>query len=174
MYIWERLQILDGTHGDSDSDNSTEYSTDESDDEDARSSTSEESRKPGSRRGRKRPPYRTTIQQDRSWAQFCQGVEQVVAGTDTIGRYTECWLERSCLDAVIQLFNHPLKSGQHYESIVISALAVMGVEPGRRMDTGCELHPSIFSRHQGSPVFSVIPVHIGAAGSDRPVAAGCR
>ncbi|KAG8668005.1 hypothetical protein FPOAC1_007366 [Fusarium poae] len=31
---------------------------------------------------------------------------------------------------MVQFFDHPLKSGNHYESIVISALAVMGLDEG--------------------------------------------
>jgi hypothetical protein len=38
-------------------------------------------------------------------------------------------LERYYLNAVIQLFDHPLKSGSHYNSIIISTLAVMGLDP---------------------------------------------
>lgn len=52
-----------------------------------------------------------------------------MAGTDTIGRYTEERLERYYLDAVVQLLDHPLKSGRHYDNIIISALAVMGLDP---------------------------------------------
>ncbi|RTE68056.1 hypothetical protein BHE90_017567, partial [Fusarium euwallaceae] len=78
--------------------------------------------------GSSRPPYRMTIRQEELWKSFDKGVTQVVTGTDSAGRYTPERLQRSCLDAVVQFFDHPFKNGNHYESIIISALAVMGLE----------------------------------------------
>ncbi|KAK7413100.1 hypothetical protein QQX98_008048 [Neonectria punicea] len=69
-----------------------------------------------------------TIRQEELWKSFDKDVTQVVTGTDSAGRYTPEWLQRSCLDAVVQFFDHPFKNGNHYESIMISALAVMGLE----------------------------------------------
>ncbi|KAG8664108.1 uncharacterized protein FPOAC1_014077 [Fusarium poae] len=77
-----------------------------------------------------RPPYKMTIQQEELWKAFDNGIRQVVTGADRAGRYTADRLQRSCLDAMVQFFDHPLKSGNHYESIVISALAVMGLDEG--------------------------------------------
>ncbi len=37
-------------------------------------------------------------------------------------------LERVCLDTVVQFFNHPFKNGNHYKSIIINALAIMGLD----------------------------------------------
>lgn len=76
----------------------------------------------------KRPPYRMTIKQPEMWNGFSKGVKQVILGSDTTGRYTEDRLERMCLGVVIGLLDHPLRSGNHYESIIISGLAVIGLE----------------------------------------------
>jgi len=37
-------------------------------------------------------------------------------------------LQRDCLDVVVQFLDHPFKNGNHYESIIISALAIMGFD----------------------------------------------
>ncbi|KAL3595876.1 hypothetical protein FPOAC2_10246 [Fusarium poae] len=77
-----------------------------------------------------RPPYKMTRQQEEAWNEFNHGVTQVVTGGDIKGRYTPERLQRSCLDAVVQFLDHPFKNGNHYDSIVISALAVMGLGEG--------------------------------------------
>jgi superfamily II DNA helicase RecQ len=69
-----------------------------------------------------------TIRQEELWKEFDKGIIAVVTNTDRAGQYTSERLERSCLDAVVQFFDHPLKNGNHYESIIISALAIMGVD----------------------------------------------
>lgn len=66
---------------------------------------------------------------------------QVVTGTDTISRFTDKRLERYYVDAIIEFFNHPLKTGQHYNSIVISALAVMGLDANRGWVTAANYTP---------------------------------
>ncbi|KAJ3519961.1 hypothetical protein NM208_g13919 [Fusarium decemcellulare] len=75
-----------------------------------------------------RPPYRMTIRQEELWKEFDRGVTAVVNGTDRARQYTQEQLHRSCLDVVIQFFDHPFKNGSHYENIIISALAVMGFD----------------------------------------------
>ncbi|KAL3587665.1 hypothetical protein FPOAC2_13563 [Fusarium poae] len=45
------------------------------------------------------------------WDAFDNGIRQVVTGADRAGRYTADRLQRSCLDAMVQFFDHPLKSG---------------------------------------------------------------
>ncbi|KAH7159267.1 hypothetical protein DER46DRAFT_560290 [Fusarium sp. MPI-SDFR-AT-0072] len=70
------------------------------------------------------------IRQEEAWKAFDNGIMQVVTGADREGRFSHEWLKRSCLDTVVQFFDHLFKSGNHYESIVISALAVMGLEEG--------------------------------------------
>ena len=77
-----------------------------------------------------RPPYKMTIRQEEAWNEFNHGVTQVVTGADSRGRYTYERLHRSCLDTVVQFLDHPFKSGNHYDSIIISALAVMGLDEG--------------------------------------------
>lgn len=111
LSVWHRLESWsqgDGQDTDSDTDTSAASTT-------------------GSKH--RRPPYRMTTQQERLWNKFTAGVTQVVTGADVDGRITQEQLERYCLDAVVGFFDHPLRSGNHYESILISALAVMGVDP---------------------------------------------
>ncbi|RKL22022.1 hypothetical protein BFJ72_g14786 [Fusarium proliferatum] len=93
-----------------------------------------------------RPPYSMTTQQATLWEQFSNHVGQVVAGTDTIGRFTPERLERSCLDMVVSFLDHPFKNGDHYESVIISGLAVMGIS-----DHGGWLTPMEYT-----PVYSAI------------------
>ncbi|PON20110.1 hypothetical protein TGAM01_v211033 [Trichoderma gamsii] len=75
-----------------------------------------------------RPPYRLTTKQAKRWGEFRTGVKAVVSGSDKIGRYTDDRLQRPCLDMVVSMLDHPLQNGNHYESIIISALAVMGMD----------------------------------------------
>ncbi|KAF6525709.1 hypothetical protein HZS61_011504 [Fusarium oxysporum f. sp. conglutinans] len=81
----------------------------------------------GSTRGQ-RPSYRMTIRQEELWKAFDRGVTQVVNGTDRDGQYTADRLQRDCLDVVVQFLDHPFKNGNHYESIIIGALAIMGFD----------------------------------------------
>ncbi|KAH7191410.1 hypothetical protein BKA60DRAFT_529461, partial [Fusarium oxysporum] len=69
-----------------------------------------------------------TIRQEELWKAFDKGVTQVVNGTDRDSQYTPERLQRDCLDVVVQFLDHPFKNGDHYESIVIGALAIMGFD----------------------------------------------
>jgi hypothetical protein len=40
-----------------------------------------------------------------------------------------------CLTMVMSMFNHMIKDGRYYSNVLISALAVMGIEPG---GSGCQ------------------------------------
>ncbi|KJZ69027.1 hypothetical protein HIM_11586 [Hirsutella minnesotensis 3608] len=130
LSIWKRMEswesqspgviVMQEEGESSDSEESTEASVT---DEDTQTGTSDG----GSNRDR-RPPYRMTIAQERLWRQFDQGVAKVVDEAGAGGRCNDEHLERCCLDTVVQFFDHPFKSGNHYESIIISALAVMGLD----------------------------------------------
>lgn len=131
MSIWKRLESWgsedgDGSDGGGSSSSSSEdgISTSISSSEDG-IGTGSSTRHDG---GPPRPPYRMTIRQEELWKSFDEGVTQVVNGTDSAGRYTPERLQRSCLDAVVQFLDHPFGNGNHYENIIISALAVMGLE----------------------------------------------
>jgi hypothetical protein len=52
---------------------------------------------------------------------------EVVAGADITGQYTKDRSEWDCLDAIIQFFDHPIRSYNDYKSIIISALIVIGL-----------------------------------------------
>ncbi|KAI8682258.1 hypothetical protein NCS56_00348100 [Fusarium sp. Ph1] len=118
--IWKRLESWkvhneDGSSSEDNSDGSSDDSSEDISDEGGSSPCP-------------RPPYRMTIRQEELWKIFDKGVTQVVTGADRNGRYTPERLQRSCLDAVVQFLDHPFKNGNHYESIIISALAVMGID----------------------------------------------
>jgi superfamily II DNA helicase RecQ len=72
-----------------------------------------------------RPPYEMTDQQDRL---FLDWDEKAYELADTGGHSTEQLdkIDRLCLDFIVQLFDHQL-GDDHYESVVLSALAVMGL-----------------------------------------------
>jgi hypothetical protein len=71
-----------------------------------------------------------TRRQEEAWNEFNRGITQVVTGADVRGIYTPERFHRDCLDTVVQFLDHPFKSGNHYDSIIISALAVMGLDEG--------------------------------------------
>ncbi|KAJ4194612.1 hypothetical protein NW759_016497 [Fusarium solani] len=78
---------------------------------------------------RKRPPYRMTIRQEELWKEFSRAVTYATRhGVQPTGQYSDAQLQRGCLDLVVQFLDHPFKTGNHYENIIISALAVMGID----------------------------------------------
>ena len=92
-------------------------------------SESETSSQGSSKRRGLRPAYRMTIKQEKLWGSFREGIAGTVAGTPRHSQCTAEELEYRCLDAVVGFLDHPFKNGTHYESIIISGLAVMGLEP---------------------------------------------
>ncbi|KAH7188010.1 uncharacterized protein B0J16DRAFT_317684 [Fusarium flagelliforme] len=97
--------------GDQDDKSSHSDSSDTSTDSDSDSSTSRSSSPSVISDGvGLHPPYKMTIRQEEAWNEFNHGV--------------------TCLDTVVQFLDHPFKSGNHYDSIIISALGVMGLDEG--------------------------------------------
>ncbi|KAH7108650.1 hypothetical protein EDB81DRAFT_932400 [Dactylonectria macrodidyma] len=145
---WSRIHTDDTDTDDADGtdDTDTDYTEDSEESDDPNDDEGGGQRK----HRNKKPPYRMTIQQEKAWAIFRRGVTQVVAGTDTIGRFTDERLERYCLDAVIEFFDHPLKTGQHYDSIVISALAVMGLDANGGWVTAANYTPVLSAIIKGT------------------------
>ncbi|CAM1507673.1 Fc.00g073140.m01.CDS01 [Cosmosporella sp. VM-42] len=142
LTIWERLESWErdgssqdgsrviesdtNTNADSDTDSDTNSDTNSDTDTETKS---EASRGSGKGRG-PRPAYRMTIKQERLWGSFREGIVGTVAGPPR--RRSQCTaeeLEYRCLDAVVGFLDHPFQNGNHYESIIISGLAVMGLEP---------------------------------------------
>jgi len=74
-----------------------------------------------------RPPYRMTACQQDRWAQWDRAVTAVVRGTDRVGRYTDDRLDDACLQWIMAILDHAIASGNHYDNILISGLAVMGI-----------------------------------------------
>ncbi|KAH7464061.1 hypothetical protein FOMA001_g17996 [Fusarium oxysporum f. sp. matthiolae] len=122
---WERYKSRSRSSSASSSDTSTDKDNDSSS-----SSRSDSPSVSSSNSTEGRPPYRMTIRQEEAWKAFDNGITQVVTGADREGRFSHEWLKRSCLDTVVQFFDHLFKSGNHYKNIVISALAVIGLEEG--------------------------------------------
>ncbi|EMT67217.1 Putative ATP-dependent DNA helicase Q1, partial [Fusarium odoratissimum] len=128
LCIWKRYQSWnagDVSSEDGESSHSDSSDTSSTDGDDSSSSPSAIHDDIG-----RRPPYKMTIRQEEAWKAFNHGITQVVTGADIRGRYTHERLHRSCLDTVVQFLDHPFKSGNHYDSIIISALAVMGLDEG--------------------------------------------
>ncbi|KJZ69024.1 hypothetical protein HIM_11583 [Hirsutella minnesotensis 3608] len=76
-----------------------------------------------------RPPYRLTKRQGNLFDVFAEEVQAAVedAGQHITGRQvSETTLERMCLDMIIASLDHQLKQG-HYDNVIISGLAVLGV-----------------------------------------------
>ncbi|KAF4473075.1 ATP-dependent DNA helicase Q1 [Fusarium albosuccineum] len=133
MSIWKRMEEMGGVGPDESRDGEGSAGEGEEDDTDSSSvestSRGSSSSTGGHPTGRpRRPPYRMTIRQEELWKEFDRGVTAVVKGTGRAHQYSSEGLQRSCLDVVIQFFDHPFKNGSHYENIVISALAVMGFD----------------------------------------------
>ncbi|KAG6990658.1 hypothetical protein FocnCong_v019731 [Fusarium oxysporum f. sp. conglutinans] len=133
--IWKRLESWhDGREGgrsdnnSNHSDDSSNESSDDSSDDSSGYGVSETDRSDHSSARGQRPSYRMTIRQEELWQAFDKGVTQVVNGTDRDSQYTPERLQRDCLDVVVQFLDHPFKNGDHYESIVIGALAIMGFD----------------------------------------------
>lgn len=78
-----------------------------------------------------RPPYRLTGRQGDQWDSFREAIEEEVA--EGSAKVEQEALERMCLDTVIGWLDHSLKQ-DHYDNVVISGLAVMGI----REDGGWE------------------------------------
>lgn len=89
-----------------------------------------------------RPPYRLTTKQAKMWGEFRIGVTAVVSGSDRIGRYTNERLQQACLDVIISMLDHPLQNGNHYENIIISTLAVMGIDKNSRWMSALDYTPT--------------------------------
>ncbi|TPX16410.1 uncharacterized protein E0L32_012428, partial [Thyridium curvatum] len=137
LAIWQRMESWDerdraaesstgvhGSDGDDGDEDDGDSSTANSDEEEGNSSTTSS---PTSSPAHGRPEYRMTIQQARAWQRFMDGINKVIAGEDT--RPSEAETDRMCLDTIVEFLDHPFKNGNHYESIIISALAVMGLDP---------------------------------------------
>ncbi|KAF9766700.1 hypothetical protein IL306_000854 [Fusarium sp. DS 682] len=73
-----------------------------------------------------RPPYKLTIRQGNLWDEFEEAAEDVVAGQAREKGLTDEKMERLCLDMLIGMLDHQFKQS-HYDSIVLSALAIMGI-----------------------------------------------
>ncbi|KAG6979012.1 ATP-dependent DNA helicase Q-like 3 [Fusarium oxysporum f. sp. conglutinans] len=73
-----------------------------------------------------RPPYKLTIRQGDLWDEFVEAAEAVVAGQARQNELTDEKMERLCLDMLIGMLDHQFKQS-HYDSIVLSALAIMGI-----------------------------------------------
>jgi superfamily II DNA helicase RecQ len=73
----------------------------------------------------KRPPYEFTTQQGDFYDEFEEAVERAVEGVSEGGMDKEK-VDRMCLDMVVGMLDHQFKQG-HYDSIVLSGLAVMGI-----------------------------------------------
>ncbi|RKK64105.1 hypothetical protein BFJ69_g16792 [Fusarium oxysporum] len=73
-----------------------------------------------------RPPYKLTIRQGNLWDKFEEAAEAVVAGQAREKGLTDEKMERLCLDMLIGMLDHQFKQS-HYDSIVLSALAIMGI-----------------------------------------------
>ncbi|KAI7767511.1 hypothetical protein LZL87_013756 [Fusarium oxysporum] len=83
-----------------------------------------------------RPKFRMTIGQRKAFELFSRAIHETITGADAVGRWTEDRVRRSCLDMVIQFLDHRFRNGDHYRSIIISALAIMGLaDGGGDMDT---------------------------------------
>lgn len=50
-----------------------------------------------------------------------------MAGSDAAGRYTDDRLDGDCLELIIAILDNPIKSGNDYDNMMISAFAVMGL-----------------------------------------------
>ncbi|EGU88238.1 hypothetical protein FOXB_01244, partial [Fusarium oxysporum f. sp. conglutinans Fo5176] len=77
-----------------------------------------------------RPKYRMTIGQRKAFELFSRAIHETITGADVVGRWTEDRVRRSCLDMVIEFLDHRFRNGDHYRSIIISALAIMGLADG--------------------------------------------
>jgi hypothetical protein len=73
----------------------------------------------------KRPPYELTTQQGDFYDEFEEAVERAVEGVNE-GAMDKEKVDRMCLDMVIGMLDDQFKQG-HYDSIVLSGLAVMGI-----------------------------------------------
>lgn len=65
--------------------------------------------------------------QAKMWNAFRVAVKVVMSGSDKIGRYTDDRLQQACLDIMVSMLVHPLRNRNHFGNIIISALAVMGI-----------------------------------------------
>jgi hypothetical protein len=65
--------------------------------------------------------------QAKIWGAFRVAVRVVMSGSDGIGGYTDDRLQRAYLDMMVSMLVHPLRNKNHYGSIIVSALAVMGM-----------------------------------------------
>lgn len=72
-----------------------------------------------------RPQYRLTGRQRELWDAFEEAVEKSVDANGETS-YTNEEIDRMYLDMVIGFFNHQFKQS-HYDNIIISSLAVMGI-----------------------------------------------
>jgi hypothetical protein len=73
-----------------------------------------------------RPPYKLTIRQGELWDEFEDAAEDIVAGLAREKGLTDKKIERLRLDMLVGLLDHRFKQS-HYDSIVLSALAIIGI-----------------------------------------------
>lgn len=74
-----------------------------------------------------RPPYRFTKQQGELFDELVDTAE-ALEGAGIVTDEDEARFDRICLDAVVSMADHAFKASE-YESVLISALAVMGLKP---------------------------------------------
>ncbi|KAH7154758.1 hypothetical protein DER46DRAFT_578575 [Fusarium sp. MPI-SDFR-AT-0072] len=95
-----------------------------------------------------RPKYQMMIGQRKAFELFSRAIHETITGADLVGRWTKDRVRRSCLDMVIQFLDHRFRNRDHYRSIIISALAIIGLADG-----GGDIDiADIFGRHQGGLV----------------------
>jgi hypothetical protein len=73
-----------------------------------------------------RPPYKLTERQVDLWDAFEKAAEKIVEGLAREEGLTDKKMERLCLDMLVGMLDHQFKES-HYDSIVLSALAIMGI-----------------------------------------------
>jgi hypothetical protein len=73
-----------------------------------------------------RPPYKLTERQGDLWDAFEKAAEKTVEGLAREEGLTDKKMERLCLDMLVGMLDQQFKES-HYDSIVLSALAIMGI-----------------------------------------------
>jgi hypothetical protein len=73
-----------------------------------------------------RPPYKLTERQGDLWDAFEKATEKTMEGLAREEGLTAKQMERPCLDMLVGMLDHQFKES-HYDSIMLSALAIMGI-----------------------------------------------
>ncbi|RSL81538.1 hypothetical protein CDV31_017023, partial [Fusarium ambrosium] len=73
-----------------------------------------------------RPPYKLTTRQGELWDEFEDAAKEVAAGFAREKGLTDKKMKRLCLDMLVGLLDHQFKQN-HYDSIVLSVLAIVGI-----------------------------------------------